>query len=223
MRNVNLLDARLLPREPVLRADIALAAFAALTLAVLGHGALEGHLAQKALAMAAAAQAGADAASAPGTAPGAGPATGAPAAAGSTAAGAAPGLPDLRSQLAQSEALLAALRGEKDMLQAPAATLRQVLAALPENMWLSEIDLAGARELRIAGGTLQPQALADFARRLGELRALQGLALHNLRLEALAAPAAAEGRPAPPAMHSFVLSSAAGTLGAADAAAGGGR
>lgn len=211
MQNVNLLDARLLPHEPVLRSAVALAAFALGAAAVLGHGIGERWLTQRALAAATAASSS----SAPGAETGASP--------GSEAGAAAPAPADqaLQVQLARAEAQLAALRADSSLPAAPARTLRHVLQALPDSMWLTEIELAGARGLRIAGGTLQPQALSTFAQRLGESTTLRGLGLQTVRLEPYPMPAgtAADGPPPAPMLR-FVLASSGEGAAAGEEGAG---
>jgi hypothetical protein len=128
------------------------------------------------------------------------------------AAEAAPGsaeLARLRGRLATREALLAALKAETAQPTDPAGTLLRVVAALPETMWLTELELAGANDVRIAGGTLDPLALAEFARRLAETAALRGLGLETLRLEPDAAAASGEGAGLPRPAQLFTLASKA--------------
>lgn len=192
MQNINLLDRRLLPAEPLVRAAPAIALLGACALVVLGHGLFEQQRLQRALA-AVAEQTPAEAAVAP--------------------TGADPGsdVAQLRARLAIREALLAALKSETAQPADPARTVRHVVAALPETMWLTEVELHGARDMRIAGGTLDPMALAEFARRLAASEALRGLGLQTLRLEPEAHMAASGEGPAAPATHLFTLASQSGS------------
>ncbi|MCW5632065.1 MAG: PilN domain-containing protein [Rubrivivax sp.] len=206
MQNVNLLDARRLPPQPLVRSAQAAAWFAAAALAVLAHAAYEQARTQQTLAALGA-----------GAAPEAGEAAG-QAGSGEPAPAVPQALLDLRARLAEREALLATLRAQSEPPSHPAQTLRDVLTALPEAMWLTEVRLQGARELRISGGTLDPLALAEFAQRLGGSASLRGVGLHTVQLQPGRAqapgadagsdpePGAASARP----MHSFVLASEAG-------------
>ena len=194
MQNVNLLDRRLIPAEPLVRSATALAAFGVVLLGVLAHAGVERWISRSTLHAA--------------QAPVAEPAAAAPAEVpASTAA--------LRARLAEREALLHALRRETQMPVAPEQTLRAVVAALPETMWLSEVELSGARDLRISGGTLDPQALTEFARRLAAASALRGLGLQTVRLEPQTVVATQPDAPTPAPTHSFVLASKASAAGAA--------
>jgi hypothetical protein len=199
MQNVNLLDARLMPREPLVRSEWALAGLMVALLAVATHGWLESRLTRQAVA--------ALAASTPGAAAEDG-------AAGSASGDAAtkPANAEhqaLQRRVALAEMQLAAVSTHLDVPEEPASTLRQVVAALHESMWLTEIELTGAREWRIAGGTLAPQALVPFAGQLRETHALLGTALLTVRLEPWPMPARPADAPALPAAHRFVLATAA--------------
>ncbi|MBI5719461.1 MAG: PilN domain-containing protein [Burkholderiales bacterium] len=189
MQNVNLLDPRLQPAEPLVRSGTALAALAAAAALVLLHGLVEQQLTRRALAATAAAASGGEATEA-------------------ATEGAAPtALSRLRAQVDEREAWLAAVRADGAVPAQPAATLQRIVAALPETMWLTEVELHGSAGLRIRGGTLDPLALAEFARRLALAEPLRGLGLQTLRLEPDDAPAAAEDAPAPAPTHRFVLAS----------------
>lgn len=207
MQNVNLLDRRFLPQEPLFKSAAAMAVLAAAALAVVGHGLFEQERTRGALA----ALAQSSAAAAP-AAQGASTGIGTGEAAATTAAQAGE-LSRLRAQLAAREALLAALKSEPAMPAAPSQTLRQITFALPATMWLTEIELHGARELRIAGGTLDPLALAEFARRLAQAETLRGVGLQTVRLEPETAEPGADSASTAAPTHTFVLASQAEAAG----------
>lgn len=184
MQNVNLIDRALIPREPLVPLRVVLVGLACMALAVGVHALLEQHWATRALAL------------------------DVPAAEDTSAAG--EGVADAASMrlVATRGALLAALERESGLAN-PAETFRAIVGALPATMWLTEVELSGARGLRIAGGSLDAQAVGEFARRLAG--PLPGTAVATLRLEAQttaptdeSAPAAAAPAPAP-VVHHFVL------------------
>jgi hypothetical protein len=123
------------------------------------------------------------------------------------------GLNELRERVAQRSAL-------RDLLEADhlphntAALLRAVFDALPPSLWLTDVELARERALRISGGTLDVGALDAFAHRLSAIAALRGVPIHTLRLE----PADAQDETSEPRARrwNFVLASRpAGSAGAA--------
>ena len=83
----------------------------------------------------------------------------------------------------RDERLRDALAGFRDLPQDSAARLQQLAAALPDSMWLSDVQLSGSRGVRIAGGALEPAALAAYATRLGEVPAFSGLPMQALSVE----------------------------------------
>ncbi|MBL8323631.1 MAG: hypothetical protein JNJ89_01605 [Rubrivivax sp.] len=190
MQNVNLLDPALVPAEPALRAGPVLVALLAGALGVTGHWFAERLLTSRSLAAAGVV---------------------APAEAAAISTGASDGgqLVRMSQRLATREALLVALKAETAQPNRPADTLRHVVATLPATMWLTEVELAGERDLRIAGGSLDPLALAEYARRLAEAAPLRGLTLQTLRLEPDEQPQASEGAPAPSPTRLFTLASRA--------------
>lgn len=195
MQNVNLLDARWASvntkRAPPL-AVLGAGALACAAVAVACHGVLEQRRLTQALAEQHRAQASAQSqtemqSQTPSVAPGA-------------PGAAAPTEPEFtRQSLAQREALLAALQRETPGPSHPAQTLISVVQALPATVWLNGLELRGEHQLRITGGTLEPQALAAYAHQLARAPSLRGIALKTVRLEAVAEPSG---------QHRFELASA---------------
>lgn len=178
MQQINLIEARLLPPPRMVSGARLAGLTIAGALAVLGHWSYE----RIALARALAAVPGADAA--------------AQAAAPDTTEGVAAETSDelavRREQVAQREALRNLLAAEP-LPEHPAALLQAVVAALPPTLWLTELELARERSLRIAGGALDAAALDQFAARLGRVDSLRGMPVATVRLEPIAPGAAAEG------------------------------
>jgi hypothetical protein len=195
MQQINLADPSLLPPRRGLGGALTLGlALAALAL-LAGHGAIEQRLLARALQASTTAPAADEAA--------------------------APEAPDtdadaLRERLAHRRALLGAADAVQSLPPDAASVLERVLAALPDTLWLSEVELHGARGLRLAGGALDAAALGAFARRLSDVPALRGLPIETLRLQVEAPDAAADpDAAAQPRRHRFVL---AGVDGAPESA-----
>jgi hypothetical protein len=159
MQHINLVDERLLPPRPRPSGAVLLGGFVAALCAVAVHGVIE----RQGLAAAVA---------------------GMPAASAEEVAPAAPSdaLVALQQRVAQRRALLDTLEAAQPLPRAPAEALEGVLAALPDAAWLTEVDLHGARGLRIAGGVLEPSALVPLARRLAQLPTLAGVPIGTVRL-----------------------------------------
>ncbi len=113
------------------------------------------------------------------------------------------------AQLLRDERLRDALAGFSDLPQHSARRLQQLAAALPDQLWLSEVELQGSRGVRIVGGTLDPAALSGYATRLGQLEDFSGLPLQALTVEQAERPVdeSALTGVKPPAWHHFVLTS----------------
>ncbi|HEY6353573.1 MAG TPA: PilN domain-containing protein [Burkholderiaceae bacterium] len=84
----------------------------------------------------------------------------------------------LQAQIAADERLLKALSGMTDLPRDNAPRLRQLFAAMPDSLWLREIEFSAEHAVRIAGGATQAEALAGFSNRLGQLPAFRALPLH---------------------------------------------
>ena len=118
-------------------------------------------------------------------------------------------LAQLREQLAQREALRDLLASDH-LPQQPAALLGAVVDALPPTLWLTDVELARDRALRIGGGALDTAALDRFAAALANVADLRGVPVHTVRLE----PMERNGQPHPSAGWRFMLAnSAASTAG----------
>jgi Tfp pilus assembly protein PilN len=167
MQDINLVEARLLPPLRVV-SGLRLATMAvAGALLVLGHWGFERFALARAMAAA-------NATEAPDTS--------------ASNAGGNDGLGELRERVAQREALRDLLAADH-LPQHPAVLLRAVVEALPGSVWLTEIDIARERALRISGGALDVAALDPFTERLAQVALLRGVPISTLRLE----PSQAEG------------------------------
>jgi hypothetical protein len=142
-QQINLLEPSLRPRRQWCSGRDMLVAGAVLAVAVLGHYVWE----QQALARVLAA------ASAPVPA-----AVDAPAGVPPDAAQAL--LLERQARVRRDEALLQTLAGLNDLPRHNAQRLQGLMAVLPQDMWLQEVQFSGARGVRIAGGALNAAALA---------------------------------------------------------------
>jgi Tfp pilus assembly protein PilN len=119
-----------------------------------------------------------------------------------------------QARVRRDEALLQTLAGLNDLPRQNAQRLQSLIAVLPPDMWLQEVQFSGARGVRIAGGALSAAALTAYTRRLGEQPAFHGLPLHVVAVDpretqAAGGDAGAEAGPRTglPAHYGFVLSS----------------
>lgn len=158
---INLVDASLLPRPALINGRAAAAIVGVALVGVAVHGGIESAQLRLALATSPAqAAAVADAASAP-----------------------AGGLVAQTQQLQRNLALRDALAQAHRLPDDSARLLQQVMAALPDTLWLTEIDLRGSQSIRIAGGALDASALAGFSASLARIDALKGTPVLVLQLE----------------------------------------
>lgn len=121
---------------------------------------------------------------------------------------------DSRSRkVERDELLLAGLARATDLPSNSAGLLGQLTAALPDALWLTEVEFTGRKGLRISGGALDLAGLAVYANRLSDIAALGGVAIQVLTIEPRAAALEGAdtddpGAPASlPAHHHFVLGS----------------
>jgi hypothetical protein len=133
-------------------------------------------------------------------------------------------LRDGQLRLARGEMLMKAVGGLIDLPRDNARRLQTLFAAMPETIWLQEVEFSSERNVRIVGGATDSGSLTSFSRRLGATEAFQGLPLHVYSLQpreaepgvvlppeaaASASDAPAERATAvvPPTLYGFVLSS----------------
>lgn len=162
---INLVDASLLPKRALIDGRAAAAIVGVALLSVAIHGGMESAQLRSALAANPAAAmlqatATADAASTP-----------------------VGGLAAQTQQLQRNLALRDALAQAHSLPDDSARLLQQVMAALPDTLWLTEIDLRGNQSIRIAGGALDASALAGFSASLARIEALKGTPVLVLQLE----------------------------------------
>ena len=128
-----------------------------------------------------------------------------------------PALQALQRQIERDELLSQGLARASDLPTDTAVVLRQVAAALPPSLWLTDVEMSGRNGLRIAGGTLDVSALSDYAVKLGDIASLKGRALHALSVEPRQPPSApvessgAAVESMPP-HHVFVLANGEATV-----------
>lgn len=111
----------------------------------------------------------------------------------------------LQQQVQRNRALLEAVNDLTDLPRDTARRLTTLTAALPPTVWLREVTFAGARGVRIAGGTLQPSALAALSEQLGQTEPFRDQPLRVFSLAPLLPTA--EAPAGNPAAFGFVLSS----------------
>jgi hypothetical protein len=191
MQQINLVDASLLPPLRLASGQRLAALCLAGAALVCGHWAIERAALARALAATGAEE----------------PTDAAP------AADAGDGLNELRERVAQRQALRDLLASDH-LPNNPAALLRAVFDAMPPTLWLTEVDVARERTLRISGGALDVNALDRFAERLATIAALRGVPIHTLRLEPAEKPADA-AEPAPRSWTFTLASRPAGSAGGA--------
>ena len=187
-QQLNLIDPRLLPVPARPSVATLLALLAAAGVAVLGHGGWERAHYDEALAPPGALKAEALEVSGPD-----------------------PALHTLQRQVERDELLRDGLARASDLPIDSVGQLRQLSAALPNTLWLTDVELTGRNGLRIAGGALDVTALATYAARLSNIASLKGRQLQALTVEpqqpeALGDADGAAAERLPP-HHLFVLAS----------------
>ena len=90
---------------------------------------------------------------------------------------------ELQSKLASGEALLHAAGGLSDLPKDSAARVQALIDAMPQNLWLDEVEFGINQRVRISGGVGDAAGLAAFSQRLGEAQAYGGLPLRVVALE----------------------------------------
>ena len=118
-----------------------------------------------------------------------------------------PALQALQRQVERDELLRDGLARASDLPADSVGQLRQLTAALPHTLWLTEVELTGRNGLRIAGGAVDVTALTAYAARLSDITSLKGRPLQALTVEPQLAEAQGDSEPRMPAHHLFVLAS----------------
>ena len=90
---------------------------------------------------------------------------------------------ELQSKLAGGEALLRAAGGLSELPKDSAARAQALIDAMPQNLWLDEVEFGVNQRVRISGGVGDAAGLAAFSQRLGEAPAYNGLPLRVVALE----------------------------------------
>ena len=97
----------------------------------------------------------------------------------------------LQKQLNRDELLRDGLSKLTDLPEGTADVLANVIAALPEQLWLTELEFIGKRGIRLRGGATAHRGLAEFSSKLAKVSALAGLPVEVVSLRP-ATPTASE-------------------------------
>lgn len=89
----------------------------------------------------------------------------------------------LTAQLAGGQALLQVAGGLTELPHDSAARVRSLISAMPQNLWLDEVEFGVNKRVRISGGVGDAAGLATFSQRLGTSTAYSGLPLRVVALE----------------------------------------
>ena len=130
---------------------------------------------------------------------------------------------ELNTQLAGGEALLRTAGGLVELPRDSATRIESLISAMPQNLWLDEVEFSANRRVRITGGVSNAAGLAAFSKRLGESSAYSGLPLRVVALEPResdgpeAADSAGQTRTTPlnTVTYHFVLASVEGDVAGA--------
>jgi hypothetical protein len=88
----------------------------------------------------------------------------------------------LQTRHAQTQALVKALSQTTALPDRPADTLRRLIQALPEQAWLSEVEIGPQGSLKVSGGILDSTQLPRYAQSLALSAGVQGRPVEVLRL-----------------------------------------
>ncbi len=117
----------------------------------------------------------------------------------------------LQTQLMRDELLREGLSKLTDLPVGNADMLASVIDALPDSLWLKELEFVGKRGVRIRGGTTNPAGLTEFSAKLSKVAALGGLPVQVVSLapeleNQADAPLDAASAPAkPPELNRFAF------------------
>ncbi len=97
--------------------------------------------------------------------------------------GMAPHLLSMQEQIMRGETLRSALAQGGDLPDNAGGVVNAVIRALPDTMWLTELQVLGDKSVVISGGTLERPALAAFAKKLEANPTLTGTPIAIIQLE----------------------------------------
>lgn len=89
---------------------------------------------------------------------------------------------EMQTQLAHSEALLRTAGGLTELPKDNAARAQALFDAMPQNLWLDEVEFGANQRVRIRGGVSDAAGLATFSQRLGTAAAYSRLPLRVVAL-----------------------------------------
>ena len=115
------------------------------------------------------------------------------------------------ARLAQREALRDLMRLQVSVAEGSATLMGDIIRAMPEDMWLTELEVGASATLRLSGASADSASFSRFTSRLENIAALKSLPLHTVRLEPLVPEdtAAAQDQTTPTGRR-FVLVSGTG-------------
>lgn len=111
-------------------------------------------------------------------------------------------LRELTERVARRNALRQSYRQSGGSLEQAGALLERITAALPDDMWLAEVELGADRSLRVAGLALQAPSLHGFTARLQQAAGVRGVPLTQFSVERIEPESATD--PMPPRLK-FVI------------------
>ena len=87
------------------------------------------------------------------------------------------------ARLAQREALRDLMRLQLSVAEGSATLIGDIIQAMPEDMWLTELEVGASGTLRLGGSSADSASFSRFTSRLEQIAALKSLPLHTVRLE----------------------------------------
>lgn len=120
------------------------------------------------------------------------------------------------ARLVQREALRDLMRLQVSVAEGSAKLMGDIIRAMPEDMWLTELEVGASATLRLSGASADSASFSQFTSRLENIAALKSLPLHTVRLEPLVPEGAAAAQDqTTPTGRQFVLVSGTGDDAAA--------